>query len=196
MAGMEGDKRPGRHEAAFNAGVSGGAGQQPGNGERDNQRPRQSAENRILGVVSTVQRQEGEPVDPYLISDKLMTYRDNVNARMKGSTFTQKPGESYQKVKHTRELSEEDHALLQTIMRVQDAFDIDAFSSYPKGYRQTLSEEIYDEDMRVHRPDERFTLTGEEKGILRKIKALAGLPDDPQQYTYTYGAIPHIVDAK
>src|SRR5438270_9921116 len=27
MAGMEGDKRPGRNEAAFNAGISGGAGQ-------------------------------------------------------------------------------------------------------------------------------------------------------------------------
>ena len=170
--------------------------QQPGRGERDKERPRQSAENRILGVVSTVQRQEGEPIEPYRISSALMNYQDQAYATRRGSTLTPKPGASYQTVQHTRELTEEDHAFVQTISRVRDAFDIDAFSSYPEGYRQTLSEEVYDEDMRVHTPDERFTLTGEEKGILRKIKALAGLPDDPEQYTYTYGAIPHIIAAK
>jgi len=195
MAGMEGDKRPGRHEAAFNAGISGGAGQQPGSGERDNQRPRQSAENRILSVVSTVQRQEGEPIDPYLISDKLMSYQDDVHARLRGMTLTQRPGK-IATYKQTRTPTEEDQAFFETIKRVRAAYDIVAFSRFPPNYQQAISMEVYDEDTRRHTPQESITLTEAEKAILTHLTNAAGIDNDPMQRTYSYGSIPHIVYAK
>src|SRR5258708_22991712 len=99
-----------------------------------------------------------------------MKYQDQAYATRLGSTLIPKPGASYQTVKHTRELTAKDHAFVQTVSRVRDTFDIDAFSSYPEGYRQTLSEEVYYEDMRVHTPHERFTLTCDEKRNLPKLK--------------------------
>src|SRR5258707_11663135 len=102
--------------------------QQTGRGETPNQRTRQAAENRILSLVSAVQRQEGEPVDPYRISYALMDYQDQASARI-GQT------------KGTKTLlaaiplqTEEERAFLNTIRRVRDAFDIIAFPHFPPNY--------------------------------------------------------------
>src|SRR5258708_8799630 len=125
----------------------------------------------------------------------LMDYQDQAYATRRGSTLTPKPGASYQTVQHTRELTAKDHAFLQTISRVRDAFDIDAFSSYPEGYPQTLSEEVYEEDMSGHTPDERITWTSKEKGILQKIQTLAVPPDAPPHRPYPPAAVTHTVYA-
>jgi len=199
MAGIEGDKRPGRHEAAFTAGISGRAGQQPGSGEWDSLRTRQSAENRILGVVSAVQRQESEPVDPYRISYALMDYQYQVNERIGEAKGIKSL------VKSIPHQTEDERAFIDTIRRVRDAFDIIAFPHFPPNYQQALSYEVYqeiedvaDEDKADYprTPDKRITLTDTEKSIVGRLSALAGIPDDPQQRTYSYGSLPHIVNAK
>jgi hypothetical protein len=193
MAGMEGDKRPGRTEAAFHAGFSRRAGQQPGSGERDKERPRQSAENRILSLVSTVQRQEGEPVDPYRISDALMSYHERVSAKARGLTSV----EGW--LTETKEPTGDEETMIKTIRQVRNAFDIIAYHRFPESYQKTLSSEVYGSPfpsmppLKTHQGE--FTLTLSEKRILTQIAALAGVQDNLDQLTYSFSSIPHLVES-
>jgi hypothetical protein len=162
--------------------------------ETHNQGNKVSAETRAQSLLKPLQQREGEPIDPYLISDKLMSYQDEVYARMKGLTFLQKPGD-IPKMRETRAPTQEEQAFIKTIMRVRDAFDIVAFTHFPPNYQQAISMEVYDEDERSHTPRECITLTDTEKAILAQLTHAAGIADNPKQHVYSYGSIPRIVDA-
>jgi len=150
-------------------------------------------ETRFHRILNGLPWSEGKPLDPFNVSDALMTYQDQVSARARKLTpQILLPGEPARLVE-TRTPTQEDQAFLATIQHVRQAFDILAFSYFPPNYQQALSEEVHDPQTHIHQPEESIRLTNAEKAILHQFTAVVGIPDDPEQFTYSYASIPRII---
>src|SRR6266567_599987 len=94
----------------------GGSG---GNGGPGRQITPAARETRFDRILNGIPRTEGKPLDPYRVSDALMSYQDQVSARIRG--LTPKiivPGELARLV-DTRAPAQEEQAFLGTIQHVR-----------------------------------------------------------------------------
>ena len=164
--------------------------QLPGIGDRQNQGIIISAEARVMGLLEPLQMRESETIPPEIIGDTLLTYQDQVIY-----DFAKARGQENNLLDAVTIQTPEEQAIIATIQHVRAAFNIVAYPYYPSDWQQVLSEDVH-ESSNHGKPQERFTLTDEEKGILQQLTTLAGIPDNPDQRTYTYASIPHIVESE
>lgn len=179
-----------RLNAPFNDGASSGGILRQGEPGR---RGRVSVESRLLSVFNGIERHEGLPVNARKVSEAFYRYQDQVWAKARGLTITEIPGKT-PRINEIRTPISEDKALLEVIRHVRDAFDIVAYPFFDSTYQQVLSGEVYGNPLFDADPEPthqgEFTLTPEEKRILSQITTAAGIPDNPDQQTYSYFSIP------
>src|SRR6266487_4609439 len=63
-----------------------GVGGSGGNGEPGRQITPAARETRFDRILNGIPRTEGKPLDPYRVSDALMSYQDQASARIRGLT--------------------------------------------------------------------------------------------------------------
>lgn len=159
----------------------------PGGGEAGNQST-PVEESRVLSIISGLQQEEGQTLDPYRVSDALLSYRDRKSAHARGLTLM----DGW--LTETREPAVDEEAMLEILSRVHHAFDIIAYSRFPESYQKILSAEVhgssfpYLPSMKTQQGE--FTLTPAEKHILTQIASVSGVPDNPDQLTYSFSSIP------
>lgn len=137
-------------------------------------------------LMAYIQREQqclepGEQLDPWVLNEAFAQYEDKISAKMaqvRGSN-------AIEAIKTT---TPDEAAFWDSLRRVEYAFEIVA---YPR-YGNVRVQEIISDDVHVHHAKvwDSFTLTGREKATLQKITTAIGIPDNPQQTTYSFSSIP------
>ena len=125
---------------------------------------------------------EGERIDPWFVSDLFLTYHELVTAKMMQVHVVDRASTLF------KTQTPEEREFTRSIFRTRDAYDIVAYPYYNVGQQKIISEDVYEAD--PPQSQEPFTLTSREKGTLQKITSAIGIPDNPQQVTYSFSAIP------
>ena len=155
--------------------------QLPGIGEPGSQGT-PTAETRFLSVIQNLQRNEQGRPNLWEVYDAITTEADKIFTR-----------EEYEKMIDGTPLPPEKVALADEIRNVGNAFGIAAYPFMDGDSQQAISWDVHGHSNYKPKKREDFTLTQRGKKLLTQITTLTGVPDKPDQLTYSFSSIPRIV---